>query len=41
MEKHTVITNAGAKSHEINNLISVRMSDHNLRNAINQCYKGY
>lgn len=41
MEKHMVITNVGAKSLEINTLISVRMSDHNLRNAINQCNKGY
>lgn len=41
MGKHMVITNAGAESHEINTLIRVRMSDHNLRNAINQCYKGY
>lgn len=41
VEKHTVITNVGAWSLEINAPISVRMSDHNLRNAINQCNKGY
>lgn len=41
VEKHIVITNVGAWSPEINAPISVRMSDHNLRNAINQCNKGY
>lgn len=40
MEKHEV-TNVGAKSLEINTPISVRMSDHNLRNTINQWNKGY
>lgn len=40
MEKNKV-TNVRAKSLEINTPTSVRMSDHNLRNAINQCNKGY
>lgn len=41
MEKQTVITNVGVWSLEINAPVSVRMSDHNLSNAINQCNKGY
>lgn len=40
VKKHTV-TNVGPKSLEINTPISTRMSDHNLRNAINQCNKNY
>lgn len=38
-EKTCGLTNAGAKSLEINAPIGVRMSDHNLRNVINQCNK--
>lgn len=41
VEKHTVITNVGAKSLEINAPISMGMTDHDLRNAINQCNKAY
>lgn len=39
-KKHTV-TNADAMPAEINTPITVRMTDHNLQDAINQCNKGY